>query len=63
MLSPKIEDNDSASEYSDDDAVGRGRSEPESKPILSIRKYLVLPHIGTKHVVFVRDLLLFSKWR
>lgn len=40
MLSPKIKDSDSTSEYSDDDAVGQGRSEPESKPILSVRKCL-----------------------
>lgn len=40
MLSPKIEESDSTSEYSDDDAVGQGLSEPESKPILPIRECL-----------------------
>ncbi len=40
-LSPQIEDSDSTSDYSDDDVVGRGRSEPETKPILSVREYRV----------------------
>lgn len=39
VLSPQIDDSDSTSEYSDDDVVGRGRSEPETKPILSVREY------------------------
>lgn len=38
VLSPQV-DSDSTSEYSDDDVVGRGRSEPETKPILSVREY------------------------
>ncbi|KAG7238960.1 hypothetical protein INR49_030511, partial [Caranx melampygus] len=33
----EIEDSDS-SEYSDDDVMGRGRSEPETKPILSVQR-------------------------
>lgn len=38
-LTPQIDDSDSTSEYSDDDDVaGRGRSEPETKPILSVRE-------------------------
>lgn len=39
ISSSQIEDSDSTSEYSDDDVTGRGRSEPETKPILSVRKY------------------------
>lgn len=39
ILSSQIDDSDSTSEYSDDDVVGRGRSEPETKPILSVREY------------------------
>lgn len=38
-LSPQIDDSDSTSEYSDDDVMGRGRSQPETKPILSVREY------------------------
>ncbi|XP_035471517.1 transmembrane protein 104 isoform X1 [Scophthalmus maximus] len=34
----QIDDSDSTSEYSDDDVVARGRSEPETKPILSVRE-------------------------
>lgn len=40
---PQINDNESSSEYSeDDDVIGRSRGEPESKPILSVREYLPL---------------------
>ncbi|KAI3359349.1 hypothetical protein L3Q82_002628 [Scortum barcoo] len=38
VFAPQIEDSDSTSEYSDDDIVGRGRSEPETKPILSVQR-------------------------
>ncbi|KAK9534544.1 hypothetical protein VZT92_006984 [Zoarces viviparus] len=34
----EVDDSDSTSEYSDDDVVVRGRSEPETKPILSGRE-------------------------
>eukprot|EP00064_Thunnus_orientalis_P017937 superscaffoldBa00003959_g18023 len=34
----EIDDSDSTSEYSDDDVMGRGRSEPETKPILSVQR-------------------------
>lgn len=39
VLSPQIDDSDSNSDYSDDDVMARGRSEPETKPILSVREY------------------------
>ena len=35
---PPQTDSDS-SEYSDDDVMARGRAEPETKPILSVREY------------------------
>uniref|UniRef100_A0A3Q3KIY0 Amino acid transporter transmembrane domain-containing protein n=1 Tax=Monopterus albus TaxID=43700 RepID=A0A3Q3KIY0_MONAL len=35
----ETDESDSTSEYSDDDVMGRGRSEPETKPILSVREY------------------------
>ncbi|XP_061906299.1 transmembrane protein 104 [Entelurus aequoreus] len=34
----EINDDDSTSDYSDDDVTGRGRSEPETKPILSVQR-------------------------
>ncbi|KAM3597197.1 uncharacterized protein V6R79_001244 [Siganus canaliculatus] len=34
----EVDDSDSTSEYSDDDVMARGRSEPETKPILSVQR-------------------------
>lgn len=34
----EVDDSDSTSEYSDDDIMVRGRSEPETKPILSVQR-------------------------
>ncbi|KAM9393155.1 transmembrane protein 104 [Pholidichthys leucotaenia] len=34
----EVDDSDSTSEYSDDDVMCRGRSEPETKPILSVQR-------------------------
>uniref|UniRef100_A0A8C9XY27 Transmembrane protein 104 n=1 Tax=Sander lucioperca TaxID=283035 RepID=A0A8C9XY27_SANLU len=34
----EVHDSDSTSEYSDDDVMVRGRSEPETKPILSVQR-------------------------
>lgn len=39
VSSSQIDESDSTSEYSDDDVMGRDRSEPETKPILSVREY------------------------
>lgn len=39
LISSSQIDSDSTSDYSDDDVVGRSRSEPETKPILSVREY------------------------
>uniref|UniRef100_A0A8P4GN70 Amino acid transporter transmembrane domain-containing protein n=1 Tax=Dicentrarchus labrax TaxID=13489 RepID=A0A8P4GN70_DICLA len=38
LVFEKVDDSDSTSEYSDDDVMGRGRSEPETKPILSVQR-------------------------
>lgn len=38
-LHPQVKDSDSSSDYSDDEVIIRGRSEPlEARPILSIRE-------------------------
>lgn len=34
----EIDESDSSSDYSDDDVTSRGRSEPETKPILSVQR-------------------------
>ncbi|KAM6957430.1 transmembrane protein 104 [Aplochiton taeniatus] len=34
----EVEDSDSTSDYSDDDVIIRGRSEPETRPILSVQR-------------------------
>lgn len=44
----QIHDHDSTLDYSDDDSVARGRGEPETKPILSVRKWSIMVSFGPK---------------
>ncbi|CDQ82861.1 unnamed protein product [Oncorhynchus mykiss] len=66
----EVQDNDSISDYSDDDV--RGRSEPETRPILSVREYRHVDHFDIVERVemgqmasmfFNKDLFLFCRYR